>query len=181
MEDRSDPLTASGDQSSVRTDDDSPFQRCDFYPLVGRVVRVTPLRKVGAGFALAACSFALAGTVESFIDAGETPTLGWQVLMYLILTAGEILVSITTLEFFYTQAPRRMKSLVMACFFLSISLGNMLTWAVNEAIQLPGGESLLPGASYYWFFTGAMAVTTVLFLAWSPTYREKTFLQGDDK
>jgi POT family proton-dependent oligopeptide transporter len=39
------------------------------YPFVGRFVRVTPLRKIGAGFVLTAGAFALSAIIESWISA----------------------------------------------------------------------------------------------------------------
>ena len=42
------------------------------------------------------------------------PSINWQLLGYVILTLGETMVSITGLEFSYTQAPNSMKSSVMA-------------------------------------------------------------------
>jgi dipeptide/tripeptide permease len=38
---------------------------------------------------------------------------------------GEVMVSITGLEFSYTQAPRKMKSAVMALWFFTVSVGNL--------------------------------------------------------
>ena len=52
------------------------------------------------------------------------------------------MVSITCLEFAYTQAPRSMKSLVMALFFLTVSLGNYLTSAVKFFLSDPSVGSL---------------------------------------
>ena len=94
--------------------------------LTARRVGVTPLRKVGCGFFLTAVAFAIPWAVEGWIEAGATPSIGWQLLAYLVLTTAEVLVSVTALEFSYTQAPPRMKSLVMAFFLLSTSMGNLL-------------------------------------------------------
>ena len=47
----------------------------------------------------------------------------WQILAYVVLTASEVLVSITALEFSYKQAPLRMKSFIMALFLFSTSVG----------------------------------------------------------
>lgn len=157
-----------------------PVMNFVVYPAAGRVVSVTPLRKIGAGFLLTAASFALGAIVESWVQTGATPSIWWQVLMYLLLTSGEVMLSITAYEFYYTQAPRQMKSLVMACYMLSISAGNLLTLVVNTVIQTPDGGSRLPGASYYWFFTGLMVATLIGYCFWAPTYRGQTYLQGDD-
>ena len=42
--------------------------------------------------------------------------MNWQVFAYIIMTAAEVLVSITALEFSYTQAPKAMKSFIMGLF-----------------------------------------------------------------
>lgn len=149
------------------------------YPAIDRLVRVTPLRKIGTGLFVAAASFAISALIEERIQAGETLNVGWQIPAYLVLTAAEVMVSITMLEFFYTQAPRRMKSIVMAFCMLSISLGNVFTGVVNTYIEREDGTVLLPGASYYWFFSGAMLLVAVLYLFWAPFYRGRSYMQGD--
>lgn len=149
------------------------------YPVAGRFITVTPLRKVGAGLFVAAASFALAAVVEQWIQEGYRPSITWQFLGYLILTSAEVMISITMLEFFYTQAPRRMKSIVMAFFMISISIGNVFTAVVNMFIERDDGTVLLPGASYYWFFTVAMLIVAVGYVFWSPLYRGRTYLQGE--
>lgn len=158
-----------------------PLFAYGLYPFLGRFLEVTAFRKIGAGMVLAAASFALVAVVESWIVAGHTPSAWWQVLAYLILTAGEVMLSITLLEFFYTQAPLSMKSIIMATYMLSISLGNYITAIVNELIQADDGTVLLPGASYYWFFTGMMIVTAIVFMAWSRFYKERTYMQDTNR
>lgn len=109
---------------------------------------------------------------------GYRPNIGWQLVAYFFLTLAEVMVSITCLEFSYTQAPNKMKSFVMSLFMLSVTLGNLLTALVNSYIQNKDGTSKLPGASYYWFFTGLMLVAAVGFLVVVATYREKVYLQS---
>lgn len=147
------------------------------YPLVGKVITLTPLRKVGFGFFLTAAAFAISGAAQALIDAGSQPHISWQVWAYVVMTAAEILVSITCLEFSYTQAPNRMKSFIMSLYLLSVSLGNVLTSAVNAFIENADGTSKLPGATYYWFFTTLMVVAAVLFVPYAMYFREKRYLQ----
>ena len=45
------------------------------------------------------------------------------------------MVSITCLEFSYTQAPKTMKSVIMALFLMSVSVGNLFVALVNKVIQ----------------------------------------------
>ncbi|HEX7382427.1 MAG TPA: MFS transporter [Nevskiaceae bacterium] len=107
------------------------------YPLVGRVLRVTPLRKIGAGLFTIAGAFLLVAWIAASIRRGESVSVWWQILAYLILTSSEVLVSITALEFSYTQAPLRLKSFIMALFLLSTSLGNLFTAGVNAFMVRP--------------------------------------------
>ncbi len=108
---------------------------------------------------------------------GHRPSIGWQLLAYVVITAAEILVSITCLEYSYTQAPRKMKSLVMGVFLLSVTLGNLFTSAVNRWIQLPDGRLLLEGPDYFAFFAAAMLAAAVLFVPLACFLPEKTYIQ----
>jgi proton-dependent oligopeptide transporter, POT family len=151
------------------------------YPFLGRFFVVTPLRKIGIGLFITVAAFVIPSLIQESIDAGGAPHIGWQFLAYALMTAAEIMVSITGLEFSYTQAPRRMKSFVMGVFLLSITLGNLFTAQINGYIvaQKAAGNNFLEGARYFWFFTGVMAVTAVLFVFWSQFYRGRTFIQGE--
>lgn len=115
--------------------------------------------------------------VKEQVSAGLRCHINWQMLAYVILTAAEVLVSITALEFSYTQAPNRMKSLIMSLFLLSVTAGNLLAAAVNLLIQNSDGTTWLPGASYYWFFTILQTVAAVLFLVYATSFKEKTYIQ----
>ena len=125
-------------------------------------------------------SKATAGEVWPNVAAlGYKPSVGWQFFAYLILTAAEIMVSITCIEFSYRQAPKKMKSFIMAVYLLSISLGNFFTAAVNAFIQKADGSTRLPGADYYWFFTIAMFITAVLFIPVAGRYPVKNYIQDE--
>ncbi len=150
------------------------------YPAAGRYFELTPLRKMATGLFLTAAAFAIPAWLQTRIDAGVSPSVAWQLLAYLVLTSAEVMVSITCLEFSYTQAPRTMKAFVMAFFMLSISLGNLLTSAVNFLIQNPDGTSKLAGADYFWFFTLLMLVTALVFLLVARFYKERTFIHDDE-
>jgi len=153
------------------------------YPQMSRFFEPTPLRKIGIGLFLTIPAFGLPALLEEQIARGETPHIVWHLVAYIIITAAEVMVSITALEFSYTQAPRRMKSFVMGLYMLSVALGNQFTAQVNEyiAAQKKQGVDLLQGPSYYWFFTAAIAITAVLFVVFSRFYRGATYIQGDQE
>jgi len=149
------------------------------YPAINRVFPLTPLRKIGIGLLLAGSPFAVSALIEYRIAAGGKPSIAWMFFAYVLLTSAEILVSITALEFSYTQAPKKMKSFVMAVFFLSISLGNTFTAIVNHVIENPDGTSKLAGANYYWFFVAVMVVTAVLYIPVAMRYPAKEYIQDE--
>ncbi|MFN8308551.1 MAG: MFS transporter [Chitinophagales bacterium] len=136
------------------------------YPMLERFgIRVTALRKMGWGYFVMVLAFALVAWIQSKIDAGVTLNIGWQLLAYVLLTISEILVSITGLEYAFSQAPKSMKSTIMAIFFLTVFLGNILVTYINNNIQAGGFFSHYKGANYFWLFTGIMVVNMVLYYA----------------
>jgi len=149
------------------------------YPAIHRVLPLTPLRKIGLGLLLAGSPFVVSALIENRVAAGAKPSIAWMFFAYVLLTSAEILVSITALEFSYTQAPKKMKSFVMAVFFLSISLGNTFTAVVNHIIENPDGTSKLEGAGYYWFFVKVMVITAILFIPVARCYPVKDYIQDE--
>ncbi|HEX7262174.1 MAG TPA: MFS transporter, partial [Luteolibacter sp.] len=107
------------------------------YPWINRIFPLTPLRKIGLGLLLMAAAFGITTLVQTWIDAGQRPSVGWQFAAYVIITASEIMVSIVGLEFAYTQSPKAIKSLVMSLFWLSVWGGNQFTAEVNHFIAIP--------------------------------------------
>jgi POT family proton-dependent oligopeptide transporter len=120
------------------------------YPICGRFFAVTPLRRIGAGLFTIAASFLIVAWVEKQIQSGHSVSAWWQILAYVVLTASEVLVSITALEFSYKQAPLRMKSFIMALFLLSISLGNLMIAGVNSAMVKPLHASAIEAGDQTW-------------------------------
>jgi POT family proton-dependent oligopeptide transporter len=149
------------------------------YPLMGRAFKLTVGRKMSMGMFLASTPFLVTAWCEYLIQNGGTPHIGWQLLAYLLLTTAEVMLVITCLEFSYTQAPNRMKSFVMSFFYLSISMGNLFTAAVNQFIQNPDGTSKLEGASYHLFFAGFMGVMALIFAVYIYYYKEQTIVQDE--
>lgn len=149
------------------------------YPALNKVITLTPLRKLGIGFLLTALSFCMSAVIESWIQAGDKPHINWQFLAYAIMTAGEVMVSITGLEFSYTQAPPKMKSVVMSLWLLAVAAGNFLTAMINILIQDEAGNSRISGTNYYLFFAALMAATAVVFALVASRYRYRSYLTGD--
>lgn len=50
-------------------------------------------------------------------------SIAWQLPQYVVITCGEILFSVTGLEFAYQEAPRSMKAVVQAFWLLTVTVG----------------------------------------------------------
>ncbi|MBV8900602.1 MAG: POT family MFS transporter [Verrucomicrobia bacterium] len=158
-----------------------PLFNYALYPFTNRFFPLTALRKIGIGLFLTAASFVVIWCIQLRIDAGLKPSVWWQLLAYAILTAGEVMVSITGLEFSYTQAPRRMKSFVMAGWLLTVTLGNWFTGILDFLIPALRARGFnLDGANYYLFFIGVMLSAALIYTLTARFYRGKSYLQGDE-
>ena len=148
------------------------------YPAVDRVFRLTPLRKIGIGLFLMTASFGIIWWIQARIDGGARPSVNWQLLAYVLLTASEVMVSITGLEFSYTQAPKKMKSIVMAAWLFAVALGNQFTAALNFLIPTLSNLGVdLKHAAYFRFFVFLMLFTAIAFVFFARSYRGKTYVQ----
>uniref|UniRef100_A0A8C8E432 Solute carrier family 15 member 1 n=1 Tax=Oryzias sinensis TaxID=183150 RepID=A0A8C8E432_9TELE len=66
----------------------------------------------------------------------NTISMAWQIPQYFLLTAGEVVFSVTGLEFSYSQAPSNMKAVLQAGWLLTVAFGNIIVLIVAEAATL---------------------------------------------
>jgi proton-dependent oligopeptide transporter, POT family len=150
-----------------------PFMNYAGYPLVEKLgFKATPLRRMTAGMLLAGLSFVAVALIQIAIDhagPGRVSIL-WQGVPYVIITVSEVLVSITGLEFAYSQAPKRMKSTIMGFWLLTVAIGNVL-------VSLLAEFGKLPLVQFFWIFAGLMALAGALFGLRAYFYVERDFVQ----
>lgn len=147
-----------------------PLLTLGIYPLLEKLgLRVTPLRRMSVGMVLLTFCFVWVGLFQKRIESGETLSLVLQTWPYIILTACEVLVATTGLEFAYTQAAASMKSAVMSFFLLTTALGNLLVVTITKLGSGHGDESVSSGRFY--FYAAMMAVVGVLFVIVAARYR----------
>ncbi|KAI9144610.1 POT family-domain-containing protein [Paraphysoderma sedebokerense] len=93
----------------------------------------------------------------------------WQVPQYIVITVGEIMFSITGLEFAYSQAPTTMKSVCQAAWLLTTAIGNVLVIVIAES------HFFNPMPEFV-FFAGLIfvALAVFLYLSWGWRYVEDT-------
>ena len=133
-------------------------------------VQVTPLRKMSVGMILAGVSFVVVGFLQSLLDSGHVVSVGWQILPYLIITCAEVIISITELEFAYTQAPRAMKSTIMSFWLLTVFVGNLLDAWIAKL-------NVFQGAMSFYFFAGLMFLVSILFVMSAARYKVRNYVE----
>jgi POT family proton-dependent oligopeptide transporter len=104
---------------------------------------LTPLRRMTLGMFLAALSFVMVAAIQWTLDRGEKLSVLWQLAPYVALTMGEVLVSVTSLEFAYREAPRQMKGVIMSFWLLAVTAGNLAVVVVARLNVFTGAASFL--------------------------------------
>ncbi len=117
---------------------------------------MTPLTRMTLGMFVAALSFVFVAMLQRWLDSGEHVHVVWQLGAFLVLTLAEVMVSVTGLEFAYTQAPPRMKSLIMGLWLFTAALGNTL-------VAFLAGFRSLSWESFFWVFAALMAGAAFIF------------------
>lgn len=144
------------------------------YPaLRRRGVTTEPLRKMTWGMFVTGFSFVAVAALQALVDAGHQPSAFWMLVPYLILTAGEVLLSITALEFAYSQSPRAAKSTVMSLWYLTISFGNLLAAVIAKL-------NVFEGAMSFGFWAALMFTVAALFALLARRYQPVEFIESDE-
>ncbi len=141
------------------------------YPRIGRFA--SPLRRMSAGMFLGALSYLVVAAIQSRIEGGAQLCVLLQVVPYLILTAAEVLISTTGLEFAFREAAPEMKSMVMSFWLLTIAFGNLLVAGITKAF---GGGGVHNGsgavsASRFLLYAGMTFAVALFFSLISRNYR----------
>ena len=120
------------------------------YPFIQKRINFSLIKRIMVGLFLAAIPFVVCALVEQQLVDGNKPSIIWQFVAYLFLTIAEILVSISALEFAYTQAPNTMKSFITSFYLLSVAAGNVITIAVTHFMIAPLPiANVIPGEQTY--------------------------------
>ena len=155
-----------------------PFNNLVLYPLLERMgLRITALRRMGAGIALSGVAWIVVGGLQLWLDDGHTVSIVWQILPYAILTLGEVLVSATGLEFAYSQAPLPMKGVITSFWNLSVTIGNLWVLLANSSVKSEGVTGYIKStgtsvtAFQMFFFAGFALLAALLFALYARGYR----------
>jgi len=182
------------------------FER-GIYPLLRKYnVRFGMLRRIGAGMLLATLGILYAGCLEVFrldlfrrgyvitqmVGTKEVLAVDLSVMAqapgFFLIGAGEVLASVTGLEFAYDQSPANMKSMVVAVFYLTSALGNYLgsaIVAITNAATRPQWISDDLNRSrmdlYFFLLTGMGFVNFFAYMIVADRYDENKRTGGPEK
>nr|WP_320127010.1 oligopeptide:H+ symporter [uncultured Shewanella sp.] len=155
-----------------------PFNNFVLYPAIERMgIKLTALRKMGAGIAITGVSWIVVGSIQLVMDGGSALSIFWQIVPYALLTFGEVLVSATGLEFAYSQAPKAMKGTIMSFWTLSVTVGNLWVLLANVSVKSPAvteqiaqtGISIT--AFQMFFFAGFAILAALMFALYARSYQ----------
>lgn len=164
---------------------------CDrlLYPFLRRIrVPFGPISRITVGFVFAALAMAYTAVVQRMIynsppcynaprncaadQNGTFPNqihVAWQGLTYLLIGLSEVFAVITGLEVAFTEAPKTMKSLVMAIFLLQTTFGYTLGALVSPLAVDP---------KLVWVYTGFSISMTITAAAFWLCFRHRNVNQG---
>jgi proton-dependent oligopeptide transporter, POT family len=143
-----------------------PYTSFGLYPLTRALgLEPTPLRRMTLGMFVAGLSFAYVALLQNRLDAGESIHVVWQLIGYIVITVAEVMISITGLEFAYSQAPKRMKSVIMGFWLFNVTLGNVLVAFIARGQQQLEKilERPIPLEQFFWVFAGLMVLAAIAF------------------
>ncbi|XP_037825911.1 peptide transporter family 1 [Lucilia sericata] len=89
----------------------------------------------------------------------------WLIPQYVVMTLGEVMFSVTGLEFSYSQAPLAMKSVLQACWLLTVAIGNVIVVIIAELALFDSQ------ASEFFLFAGLMFADMLLFMYMAYRYK----------
>lgn len=96
---------------------------------------------------------------------GNSIHIMWQLPQYIVITAAEVTFSVTGLEFAFTQAPKTMKSVLQACWLLTVAFGNFMVVFIAE-LKLFESQ-----ANEFLLFAALMVLDMLIFIILAMRYQ----------
>ncbi|EGD75491.1 oligopeptide transporter [Salpingoeca rosetta] len=104
---------------------------------------------------------------------GNSVSVLLQLPQYVVMSCGEILFSITGLEFAFSEAPGSMKAVVQAAWQLTVAIGSLIVIIVAESSFFSRQRD------EFFFFAGVMGVVCLIFVYIAQSYRYRNPLYRD--
>lgn len=155
-------------------DDYNPYQYQDWYAGVDDTDKPAHCHQI------CNTTFTLAGSTYTYlnltcISCDNIPQMSglsvfWQIFQFMILGTSEILASITSLEFFYSQAPTVMRSVSQSLNLATTALGSFMIIPLLYMVNANPDDEWVPmnlddgHLDYYFFLLAGLMLLTLIFL-----------------
>ncbi len=157
-----------------------PLFTLGIYPRIGKFA--SPLRRMSYGMFLAAVSYLIVAALQKQIEAGVPLSIMWQTVPYIVLTAAEVLLSTTGLEFAFREASAELKSTIMSFWLLTVTVGDLFVVGITKLFSEAGAGNHAASVSTNRFllYAGLTFVVAILFsvIAGTYKYRDATAAEG---
>ncbi|GMR57610.1 hypothetical protein PMAYCL1PPCAC_27805, partial [Pristionchus mayeri] len=104
---------------------------------------------------------------ETLVRRNEL-SIAWMFPQYFVITMGEVMLSVTGLEFAYSQSTPSIKSLMQAAWLLTVFMGNVL-----DAFISGSGWFASSAAHEFFLYAGLMLVVMIFFIISSINYKSQ--------
>uniref|UniRef100_A0A915Q7D1 Uncharacterized protein n=1 Tax=Setaria digitata TaxID=48799 RepID=A0A915Q7D1_9BILA len=105
----------------------------------------------------------------------NTVNILWQLPQFLVITTGEVLFSVTGLEFSYSQASPDMKSVLQAIWLMTVFLGNVIDMLIS------GSHIVAEPAMEFFVYAVMMVIVIGLFVALSVRYTYRDYADSREE
>lgn len=175
-----------------------PLYEYVFVPFARKITKhptgITQLQRVGVGLVLSAVSMATAGFIEvkrrkyALDHPGESISIFWLSFQFGIFGIADMFTLVGLLEFFYREAPVKMRSLSTSFTWISLSFGyfvsTIFVTIINSITKrvTPSRKGWLHGQDlntnnldlFYWFLAILSCLNFAHYLYWANWYKYKT-------
>jgi len=131
---------------------------------------VNALHKMALGMVFSVASYIVSAFVQ--ISVQRSPgkvSVFWQLPQYILISLGEILISVTGLDFAYSQAPISMKAFIASFNLSMVAIGDLCAGVIYTSV------SGMDRHNVFFLFSGLMFVNLIVFAFFAKRYRFKRY------
>ncbi|GLJ31096.1 hypothetical protein SUGI_0622450 [Cryptomeria japonica] len=157
-----------------------PFAR----RITGNETGISQLQRIGFGLFLSTLSMVIAALVEAKRKAHRSPPISifWITPQFLVYGISEMLTAVGLIEFFYSQSPEGMQSMVTALTYCSFSLGfffssvlvsitNKITTTASHGGWLSNNDLNKDHLDlFYWLLSAISLFNLINYIFWAKWY-----------
>ncbi len=158
-----------------------PLFTLGIYPRIGKFA--SPLRRMSYGMFVAAGSYLIVAALQKRIEAGVQLSIMWQTVPYIVLTAAEVLISTTGLEFAFREASAELKSTIMSFWLLTVTVGDLFVVGITKLFSEAGAgnHAASVSANRFLLYAGLTFVVAILFSVIASTYKYRDAAAAEGK